>query len=134
MTAADTAAVDEIQNASLPHSAAGWAAVDYLALETWIASDEAGAVQGFLVSRQVADQEFELLNMAIAPSWRRRGCAKDLLRRVLELHRGSWFLEVRASNMAAQALYEQAGFKRCGRRREYYDSPMEDAIEMSKHS
>ena len=40
-------------------------------------------------------------------------------------------LEVRASNSAAIALYEQLGFKRVGIRARYYDS-VEDAILMDK--
>jgi ribosomal-protein-alanine N-acetyltransferase len=42
------------------------------------------------------------------------------------------YLEVRASNEAAQALYEQYGFKAVGRRRNYYDRPREDAVVMRK--
>jgi ribosomal-protein-alanine N-acetyltransferase len=43
---------------------------------------------------------------------------------------GTFFLEVRSSNTAAQALYAGLDFKPAGRRPRYYDSPVEDAIVM----
>ena len=39
----------------------------------------------------------------------------------------SLYLEVRASNQAAIALYERFGFRDVGRRRNYYQHPTEDA-------
>ena len=133
MTEADLAAVDSIQTASLPNSAAGWSARDFLNLEAWVLLAQ-GRLHAFLVARQVIDDEFELLNMAVAPDQRRQGHAKALLTDALQRFPGMWFLEVRASNAAALALYEALGFHRSGRRREYYRSPVEDAIEMSKLS
>ena len=133
LSTADLAAVDAIQTASLPHSAAGWAARDFLNFESWVLADN-GVPQAFLVARKVADDEFELLNMAVTPQHRRRGYGRALLTDVLKRFHGVWFLEVRASNIAAQALYEALGFHRSGRRREYYRSPPEDAIEMTKLS
>jgi ribosomal-protein-alanine N-acetyltransferase len=130
----DLDAVEQIQAASLPNSAAGWAARDFLNLEAFVAIREAGTVEGFLVCRRTAEDECELLNMAVAPERRRRGCGKALLEHVLECQPGIWFLEVRASNVSAQALYSSLGFHRSGLRRDYYRSPAEDAIEMSKHS
>jgi ribosomal-protein-alanine N-acetyltransferase len=44
--------------------------------------------------------------------------------------RGRVSLEVRASNTAAQRLYERFGFAACGVRKAYYASPAEDAIVM----
>jgi len=133
MTAEDAEAVELIQASSLPYAAAGWAARDFLKLEAWVAVC-AGAIVAFLVSRKVAEDEFELLNMAVAPNERRQGFGKSLLEHVLRLNSGVWYLEVRASNEAAARLYEGIGFHRSGRRREYYQSPPEDAIEMSKIS
>jgi ribosomal-protein-alanine N-acetyltransferase len=42
------------------------------------------------------------------------------------------YLEVRASNEAANALYQRYGFRQIGRRRNYYERPREDAILMGK--
>ena len=39
-------------------------------------------------------------------------------------------LEVRDSNIIAQNLYESYGFEKYARRKEYYTSPIEDAIIM----
>jgi ribosomal-protein-alanine N-acetyltransferase len=41
------------------------------------------------------------------------------------------FLEVRASNAAAQKLYSALGFTGTSVRKEYYDSPVEDAVIMT---
>ena len=133
MTAVDSDAVEAIQATSLPNAAAGWAALDFLRLEAWVFLT-GGLVAAFLVGRRVAEDEFELLNMAVAVDQRRRGYGKALLLDALARYQGMWFLEVRASNEAAQALYEVLGFHRSGRRRDYYRSPTEDAIEMSKLS
>ncbi len=41
-------------------------------------------------------------------------------------------LEVRASNLAAQALYARFGFRVAGRRKNYYRDPPEDALVMTR--
>src|SRR5947209_266994 len=104
MISEDIEAVEAIQAASLPNAAAGWAARDFLKLEAWVAVDS-GTLVAFLVARRVAEDEFELLNMAVAPAVRRRGIGKLLLGHVLQLNAGAWFLEVRESNAGAYALY-----------------------------
>ena len=40
-------------------------------------------------------------------------------------------LEVRASNAPALALYEGAGFRRVGVRKNFYTAPAEDAVLMT---
>ena len=73
--------------------------------------------------------EREILNIAVAPRFRRRGVADLLLSS--ELASGcSYFLEVRESNVAAQTLYRKFGFKEVGRRKKYYANPPETAIVM----
>ena len=42
------------------------------------------------------------------------------------------FLEVRASNVIAQKLYQNLGFKAYHTRKNYYQDPVEDAILMRK--
>ena len=44
----------------------------------------------------------------------------------------SIFLEVRESNAAAIAMYEQFGFIKISTRKKYYDSPVEDGLVMKK--
>ncbi len=82
------------------------------------------------------EDEAELANIAVAPSALRSGVGGALLddllraldaRGVLTVH-----LEVRAGNVAAQALYSARGFVVSGRRRGYYRNPSEDAILMKR--
>ena len=46
-------------------------------------------------------------------------------------HLACLMLEVRASNAPAIALYEKHGFAAVGRRKNYYESPKEDAVLMT---
>ena len=125
--------VSAVQNGS-PEAAASWRVDEYLDHDSWVV-EVAGSVTGFAVARAVAPGlEYELLNIAIAPDWRGVGLARGLLWKLLETYKGLWFLEVRESNAPARRLYEAAGFRVIGRRKEYYRDPVEDAIEMSKHS
>ena len=65
---------------------------------------------------------------------RRRGFGRLLLATLLRAARDAGceraFLEVREGNAPARALYEGAGFRPCGRRKDYYRLPTEDAILM----
>ncbi len=90
-----------------------------------------GVLVGFLIGRIAAD-EFEILNMAVSQAHRRSGIGSRLLESALEFSRtvGSAraYLEVRASNGPALALYKRHGFTECGRRAGYYREPLEDAL------
>lgn len=74
----------------------------------------------------------EVLNLAVVPEFRGRGLGAALLDAGLATvkSRGGSevFLEVRASNTVAQALYSGRGFRTEGRRRGYYRRPDEDAL------
>ena len=124
---ADLAAIAAIQAAA--PEAAHWNPADYLAHDCRVA-DAAGRVAGFIVTREVAPGEREILNLAVDPVERRTGIARGLVRDALARAQGAWFLEVRASNAAAIRLYESAGFHRAGRRPNYYYEPAEDGIVM----
>jgi ribosomal-protein-alanine N-acetyltransferase len=88
-------------------------------------------VVAFIVVRTIGP-EWEIENVAVTPEARRHGIGVALVRAVetQAQHRGAQalFLEVRASNQAARALYERAGFKVFGQRKDYYAHPTEDAI------
>lgn len=120
----------EQQSFSHPH----WKAEDFLKYETTVAEAE-GQIAGFLVSRQTFPgskttlPEREILNIAVAPAFRCQGIASALLSHHLQAP-GEYFLEVRESNLAAQALYRLFGFSEVGRRAAYYQSPVEGAIVM----
>ena len=76
--------------------------------------------------------ELEILNLAVAPAWRGRGCAARLLRLVLRMaaKRGiaRAVLEVRSGNAPALALYAGQGFTQTGVRHGYYHDSGEDAL------
>jgi len=94
-----------------------------------------GRVVGYAVCWAVIDQA-ELGNIAVAAPWRRRGVASRLLEAVLERQRERGvkqvYLEVRATNRAAQKLYERFGFEPVGHRAAYYSQPTEDALVMAR--
>ena len=96
-----------------------------------LAAQGSRGVAGYLIAREVAGTG-EVLNLAVAPEFRRRGVGGALLeaglaalrrRRVTEV-----FLEVRESNRSAQALYAGHGFRPVGQRAAYYRNPKEDAL------
>jgi ribosomal-protein-alanine N-acetyltransferase len=78
---------------------------------------------GFVLSR-VAAGEAEILTIAVAPEWRRRGIASSLLSPhmagLATIGVGRLFLEVDAENSAARALYARFGFEEVGERKAYY--------------
>jgi ribosomal-protein-alanine N-acetyltransferase len=130
--AADLDAIAAIQ--SVAPDASHWEPSDYLQNDCLVAV-EAGTmghtrIMGFLLSRQVAPGEREILNLAVAPAARRRGIARKLLDAELARAGGAWFLEVRASNTAALGLYQDRGFQQVGIREEYYHDPPESGIVM----
>jgi [ribosomal protein S18]-alanine N-acetyltransferase len=90
-----------------------------------------GEIAGYLIGRAILGSG-EILNLAVAPEWRRRRVARQLLDGGLDelAARGveEVFLEVRESNVGAQALYLGAGFRPVGHRPAYYRSPREDAL------
>jgi ribosomal-protein-alanine N-acetyltransferase len=96
-----------------------------------IAAQSSRGVTGYLIAREVAGTG-EVLNLAVAPEFRRRGVGGALLRAGLTAlrHRrvGEVFLEVRESNRSAQSLYAGHGFRPVGQRAAYYRNPKEDAL------
>jgi len=83
------------------------------------------------------DRVWHIMNIAVDPDHRRQGLATALLNRLLERvadaggsEEARYTLEVRRSNDAALALYEQFGFKVAGVRRRYYQDNGEDAFVM----
>jgi len=92
------------------------------------------SLAGYVVGRLVAD-ELHINNIAVREEYRRAGIASALLSRLLTEARAyratRAFLEVRAGNAVAQALYENCGFFAVGRRRNYYSNPVEDALIMT---
>jgi ribosomal-protein-alanine N-acetyltransferase len=126
--AGDAAAIAEILRSSA--EAAQWDPAGY----DVTVGEISGCVVAFLVTRAIDEREMEILNLAVAAGYRRKGVARQLVLRVLEQHRGEVFLEVRESNTAARKLYESLGFKELSRRANYYQNPLESGIVMKFHS
>jgi ribosomal-protein-alanine N-acetyltransferase len=88
------------------------------------------------VSRYV--DAWHVMNVAVAPDFRRRGIATTLLERLFEATeadpRRGYTLEVRVSNADAIRLYERLGFEARGIRRGYYTDNREDALIMWRES
>lgn len=91
-------------------------------------------IAGFASLWIIAD-EAHLSNIAVRESYQRQGIGELLLLSAIdlavELKSHIITLEVRASNTAAQALYQKYGFNQVGLRRGYYMDNKEDAILMS---
>lgn len=89
---------------------------------------------GFITSRLVAD-EVHIHNYGVRPALRRLGIGSALLNAALlygaKHGAARSILEVRAGNLAAQAVYGRHGFVIVGRRKNYYDHPIEDAVIMT---
>jgi ribosomal-protein-alanine N-acetyltransferase len=76
--------------------------------------------------------ELHINTIAVDPELRRQGLATALMNHIMEEAAAEGanrtYLEVRRSNLPAQALYERLGFTVAGVRRGYYTSPEEDAL------
>ena len=127
----DLAQVAVIQAAS--PEASQWNAADYLQYDFRV-SVRGTRVAGFLVSRVVAEGETELLNLAVAPEFRRQGVARMLVECLVAESPGMVYLEVRESNWAARKFYNRMGFQEVSSRSGYYQAPPEAAIVMKFHS
>lgn len=93
-------------------------------------------VIGYAVMTTILD-EGDLLDIAVSEKHRRKGVAKALFEKLLEVAKEKQLsfitLEVRASNSSAIALYEYMGFEHVAVRKNYYSKPTEDAVLMTKY-
>ncbi len=93
------------------------------ATEAWILRGPDARLEGFAIGSVVGD-EAELHRVATAPERRRRGVGRLLLAAFLAACHArdatACWLEVRADNEAARALYESLGFRPVTTRRNYY--------------
>ena len=95
-----------------------------------------GVLAAFAITQVVLD-EATLFNLAVDPDYQRRGLGRQLLQHLIAglEARGvmTLWLEVRASNRAAIALYEQMNFNEVSIRRNYYPTAdgKEDAVIMA---
>ena len=104
-------------------------------LALWLVALEGETLAGYVGSQTVMG-ETDMMNIAVAPAFRRQGIARELIqalvRELKKRESHSLTLEVRASNAPARALYESLGFTQAGRRPGYYRNPKEDALILRK--
>ncbi len=104
-------------------------------LSLWLVAMDGECLAGYVGSQSVMG-ETDMMNIAVAPEYRRQGVAaalvEELVRQLKAGGNHSLTLEVRASNIAAISLYEKLGFAQVGRRPNYYRSPKEDALILRK--
>ena len=100
----------------------------------FLTAEAEGHVVGYVGLMYVLDEGY-ISNVAVHPDWRRKGVADALLtgleERARKLMLSFLTLEVRENNAPAIALYEKHGYHAVGRRRNYYEKPVEDAILMT---
>jgi ribosomal-protein-alanine N-acetyltransferase len=96
-----------------------------------------GELLGYFVAMYGVD-EMHLLNITVAPAVQGRGHARQMVDALIALCRTQraqeLWLEVRASNARARAMYLHLGFTQVGTRKGYYPAPFgrrEDAVVMS---
>ena len=144
-TIADVDAMLSIEHSINPK---GWSREDFIAsinsshlCQVLVTQNTSPDIAAYIITSTAAG-EAELLNIVVAPNYQRLGIAKQLLSYICSrfdtsIH--SLFLEVRASNRAAFALYDGLGFNEVGLRPNYYPAlskssatMREDAIIMVK--
>jgi ribosomal-protein-alanine N-acetyltransferase len=98
----------------------------------------AGKVVGFILVMVQID-ECHILNFGVLPAYQKQGFGQQLLESALgevkQQDISIAYLEVRKSNQRAISLYEKAGFKKIGERKQYYSAAegREDAVVYAKY-
>ena len=102
----------------------------------FVATDESGVI-GYIIGRKIPP-EGEIYRIAVHPERRQRGIGYRLLSYGMKTEAGQGvetvFLEVRSKNAPAIALYSAYGFTECGKRKNYYQNPSDDAVIMVNDS
>lgn len=100
----------------------------------FVAETQDKRIAAMIVSWIIVD-EMHIATIATHPDFRRQGIGELILREALLDGRGMGahlaFLEVRAGNEPAQAMYRKFGFEITGKRPRYYRDNGEDAILMT---
>lgn len=104
-------------------------------LSLWLVAVDASKVVGYVGSQSVLGWA-DMMNLAVAPEYRKQGIARKLITVLIEKLKENEVscltLEVRVSNLAAVTLYNSMGFVEVGRRPGYYHNPKEDALILRK--
>ncbi|HET7701468.1 MAG TPA: ribosomal protein S18-alanine N-acetyltransferase [Candidatus Limnocylindria bacterium] len=136
MRVEDIDAVQEVERASFP---VPWPANAFRHELTqnknahYIVAKEGERIVGY-AGLWLSLDEAHITTFAVLPDHRRRKIGERMLVAIFDKAAklgAEWLtLEVRASNMPAQRLYEKYGFRPAGVRRRYYSDNNEDAIIM----
>ncbi|WP_235038195.1 ribosomal protein S18-alanine N-acetyltransferase [Microbacterium sp. 18062] len=138
-TPADLEAIMRLERASFPTDAWSEAMMREELVSPhgrYVVLEQAGRLAGYAGVRAVAGaRDGDVQTIAVAEAFRGRGSGRVLLRALIALARErgvrDLFLEVRADNPVAQALYASEGFAVAGRRPRYYQPDDVDAIVMT---
>jgi ribosomal-protein-alanine N-acetyltransferase len=132
---ADLNGIEEIERRSYPTPWSRSMFAGELAKPTslCLGAFEDDRLAGYLIISRYVDA-WHVMNIAVAPQFRRRGIATALLQKLFEQtedgSRRGYTLEVRVSNAGAIKLYERLGFTARGTRHGYYTDNREDALIM----
>jgi ribosomal-protein-alanine N-acetyltransferase len=100
---------------------------------SWTVQNPIGDILAYSVM-SMAVGEAHILNLCVDPVHHGQGLGRFLLQHLLHVARSAnltvLLLEVRRSNAAARRLYQSAGFRTFGVRKDYYPAPegREDAL------
>ena len=137
MTAAHTGQIAELEKVCFhdPWSENSIASELGNRLSLWLVAVDGDRVVGYVGSQSVLG-ETDMMNIAVAPDYRRQGIAEKLVTELISGLRQkgnhSLMLEVRVSNTSARQLYDKLGFEQVGLRKNYYRNPKEDALILRK--
>lgn len=102
-------------------------------LALYVVGEVDGKVVGYVGIWLIVD-EGHITNVAVHPDWRRKHIGEAIIKTLIDVTEShgvvAHTLEVRASNIPAQKLYEKFGFMSVGIRQGYYEDNGEDAIIM----
>ena len=104
-------------------------------LSLWLVAIDDNKLAGYVGSQSVLGWA-DMMNLAVAPEYRRLGIGEKLVTELIEKLKENQVtcltLEVRISNEPAIKLYTKLGFAEVGRRPGYYHNPREDALILRK--
>ncbi len=137
MALADVPAVHEIDVLSFslpwPERSFRFELTENPVSRAWVTEVD-GKIAAMLVLWFIVD-EAHIATIAVHPDFRRQGLGEQILLYALRAARSEGaqraFLEVRAGNAAAQAMYKKYGFEVAGVRPGYYKDNNEDALLMN---
>ena len=97
---------------------------------------DSNAICGYCGLNTILDEGY-ITNVAVLESYRRQGIGKLLVNALIDFAKENNLafltLEVRKSNIPAINLYKNNGFEEVGERKNYYTSPLENALLMTKY-